>query len=137
MGGNLVSTQQKPDGTMIGNQGQCAWLCDGGFRCSDLWGLIKSFLFPLPPCSLPPQVPWGFRNLLQYIHKTYTSHTGLSIIVTEQGFCMKNENEMPIEEACNDLQRIDYYKGYLGEVSKAIKEDGIDISGYFAWSLAE
>src|SRR4051812_20772787 len=29
MGGNMVSTQQKADGTMIGNQGQCGWLCDG------------------------------------------------------------------------------------------------------------
>jgi beta-glucosidase len=82
-------------------------------------------------------VPWGFRKLLQYIHKRYTSQAGLSIIVTEQGFCMKGENEMPIAEACKDLQRIEYYKGYLGEVSKAIKDDGIDISGYFAWSLAE
>jgi hypothetical protein len=28
----MVSTQQRSDGTMIGNQGQCGWLCDGEFR---------------------------------------------------------------------------------------------------------
>jgi beta-glucosidase len=50
---------------------------------------------------------------------------------------MKGENEMPIEEATRDLQRINYYKGYLNEVVAAINDDGIDISGYFAWSLAE
>lgn len=50
---------------------------------------------------------------------------------------MKGENEMSIEDATHDTQRIDYYKGYLKAVEKAVTEEGIDIQGYFAWSLAE
>lgn len=44
---------------------------------------------------------------------------------------------MSIQEACNDVQRETYYRGYLNEVVGAVQEDGIPVAGYFAWSLAE
>jgi beta-glucosidase/6-phospho-beta-glucosidase/beta-galactosidase len=54
-----------------------------------------------------------------------------------QGFCVQNEHEMSVQEACNDTQRETYYRGYLNEVVRAVQEDGIPVGGYFAWSLAE
>ena len=36
----------------------------------------------------------------------------------------------------NDTFRIDYYKGYLSELLRAIA-DGVDVRGYFAWSLLD
>ena len=35
-----------------------------------------------------------------------------------------------------DPRRIEYYKGHLAEVSRAIK-DGADVRGYHAWSLLD
>lgn len=110
MNGGVITTQTYPDGRPMGNIGQCsAWLQD---------------------------VPWGFGKLLRYCNKRYLQPTGLSLIVTEQGFCVKGEQDLPIEKAIHDQERIDYYKGYLKEVIEA-RNEGIPVVGYFAWSLAD
>lgn len=36
----------------------------------------------------------------------------------------------------NDGQRMDFYQRYLGEVLRA-KREGINVGGYFAWSLLD
>ena len=36
----------------------------------------------------------------------------------------------------NDRRRIDFYRGYLAAVHRAI-EDGADVRGYHAWSLLD
>ena len=36
----------------------------------------------------------------------------------------------------NDTRRIDFYKGYLAAVARAI-EDGANVRGYHAWSLMD
>lgn len=35
-----------------------------------------------------------------------------------------------------DNERIEYYKGYLVQLKKAI-DDGVNVIGYFAWSLLD
>lgn len=40
---------------------------------------------------------------------------------------------MKLEEALNDVFRIEYFHDYLNEVSKAIIEDKVNVKGYFAW----
>ena len=36
----------------------------------------------------------------------------------------------------HDTTRIDYYKGYLTQLKRAI-DDGANVKGYFAWSLLD
>jgi len=32
---------------------------------------------------------------------------------------------------------VNFYKDYINSVESAIKEDGVDVRGYFAWSLMD
>ena len=71
-------------------------------------------------------VPFGLRRLVDYLGQTYKK----PIYVTENGFSDFIGN-------IDDLQRIYYYKHYINQLLKAIKLDGADVRGYFAWSLLD
>ncbi|ULC60897.1 GH1 family beta-glucosidase [Flaviramulus sp. BrNp1-15] len=73
-------------------------------------------------------VPWGCYKLLDWISKRYNNP---DIIITENGFACDDKVE---NGEVNDLERLDYYKQYLEACNKAIA-DGINLKGYFAWSL--
>jgi beta-glucosidase len=45
-----------------------------------------------------------------------------------------NETKMPIDQAVNDTDRIEYFRGNCEALLAAITEDGVDIRSYFAWS---
>ncbi|KAG2252355.1 hypothetical protein Bca52824_082491 [Brassica carinata] len=36
-----------------------------------------------------------------------------------------------------DLQRTEYHKKHLQSIQQAIQEDGVEVEGYFAWSLLD
>lgn len=82
-------------------------------------------------------VPWGFRKLLRYIHARYTGPLNLAIYVTENGFPVEGEGKLSIDEAVNDTLRQTYYAGYVEQLLRATKEDGVKMGGYMAWSLLE
>ena len=71
-------------------------------------------------------VPFGLRRLVDYLGQTYKK----PIFVTENGFSDFIGNT-------DDLQRIYYYKHYINQLLKAVKLDGADVQGYFAWSLMD
>ncbi|CAM9668883.1 unnamed protein product, partial [Chrysoparadoxa australica] len=75
-----------------------------------------------------PVVPWGFKKLLLYIHKTYSPPGG--IIVTENGCAVKEEDTQAAER---DQFRVDYLRVYIEAMYEAIAA-GADVRGYFAWS---
>ncbi|KAH9941199.1 beta-glucosidase 1A [Epithele typhae] len=85
------------------------------------------------------QVPWlqtyppGFRSLLNYVWKTYQ----MPVYVTENGFAVKDENTLPLDEVVHDKDRIEYYDGYANAVLQAVTEDGVQVKSYFAWSLLD
>uniref|UniRef100_A0A6N2NL33 Beta-glucosidase n=1 Tax=Salix viminalis TaxID=40686 RepID=A0A6N2NL33_SALVM len=57
------------------------------------------------------------------------------IYVTENG--MDDEDiDAPLHEVLDDKLRVRYFKGYLASVAQAIK-DGVQVKGYFAWSLLD
>ncbi|TXT11194.1 hypothetical protein VHUM_01945 [Vanrija humicola] len=87
----------------------------------------------------PYDVPWGFRRLLRHIHNRYTRKLGIPIIVTENGFAVDQEYKMTTEEACHvaDVQRQQFYAGYIRELALAVRDDKIPITGYMAWSLLD
>jgi len=74
--------------------------------------------------------PDGFYKII----KQFSEYKGVKkIIVTENGSCFKDEI---IDSKIEDNERIEYFKSHLPQILKAQKE-GIDISGYFVWSLTD
>jgi beta-glucosidase len=57
--------------------------------------------------------------------------------VTENGVPVPNESEKPLQEALRDVFRLDYYRGYIEGVCQAVAEDGVNLTGYYAWSLMD
>jgi beta-glucosidase/6-phospho-beta-glucosidase/beta-galactosidase len=71
-------------------------------------------------------VPWGTRKLLNWIDQTY-DHP--EIVITENGYSDHGE--------LDDQDRINYYSEYLSNILQAILEDGVNVTGYTAWSLMD
>ena len=46
--------------------------------------------------------------------------------MTENGFAVKDENFMPLEQALQDDARVHYYQGVTDSLLKAVTEDGVD-----------
>lgn len=57
--------------------------------------------------------------------------------VTENGVPVPNESEKPLQEALRDVFRLDFYRGYIEGVCQAVAEDGVNLTGYYAWSLMD
>lgn len=68
--------------------------------------------------------------MLNYIYNRYK----MPIYITENGYAVKGESEMPAALAVQDTDRVNYYRGYLGAVKDAVN-DGVDVRSYFAWSF--
>lgn len=56
------------------------------------------------------------------------------IYVTENGWSTAASTA---EQAANDTDRVHYFANYTSEVRRAIEEDGVDVRGYFGWSLLD
>ncbi|PRW44359.1 E3 ubiquitin- ligase UPL7 [Chlorella sorokiniana] len=78
--------------------------------------------------------PSSIRNMLVWVDRRYGRPP---ILVTENGVSVPGENGMPLEQALCDTFRVDFYRQYMGNASLAKKEDGVDLQGYFAWSLLD
>ncbi|XP_071476158.1 lactase-like protein [Diadema antillarum] len=74
-------------------------------------------------------VPWGFRGLLNWVKEKYGD---VPIYVTENGV---SEPDGPMN--LDDELRCKYYRAYLNEALKASKVDGMNLRGYFAWTLMD
>ncbi|XP_057626296.1 lactase/phlorizin hydrolase-like isoform X2 [Chionomys nivalis] len=77
--------------------------------------------------SMLPAVPWGMRRLLNWIKEEYGD---IPIYITENGHGLNSPT-------LDDTQRIFYHKTYINEALKAYRLDGVDLRGYFAWSLMD
>ncbi|KAI0790359.1 beta-glucosidase 1A [Abortiporus biennis] len=114
---------------------------DGGQDSDELNGNVKTGHTRKDGTELGTQsdLPWlttyapGFRLLLNYLWKTYRK----PICITENGFPVRNENSLSVDEAIHDKDRIEYFKGYTNAMLDAINEDGVDVKGYFGWSLLD
>lgn len=73
-------------------------------------------------------VPFGFRRTMNWLKDTYG--LDLDIVITENGFSDFLGN-------LDDQQRIYYFKHYINQLLKAVKLDGCNVKGYFAWSLMD
>lgn len=75
---------------------------------------------------MPQALYWGPKFLYERYHKP--------IVITENG--MANPDVVCLDGKVHDGNRIDYIARYVAEMKRAAKE-GVDISGYFYWSLMD
>ncbi|PTU16807.1 hypothetical protein P175DRAFT_0505460 [Aspergillus ochraceoroseus IBT 24754] len=68
--------------------------------------------------------PAGFRKLLNWIWSRYH----IPIYVTENGTTAKGETAPTSER---------FFEGYVGGLARAVKEDGVDVRSYFAWTFTD
>ncbi|XP_046853586.1 cytosolic beta-glucosidase-like isoform X2 [Xenia sp. Carnegie-2017] len=79
-------------------------------------------------------VPQGFRNLLTYIKNEYGNP---EIYVTENGWSEIGEDVRFGKPKLKDNQRATFYIKYISEALKSYQIDGVNLKGYFAWSLMD
>jgi beta-glucosidase len=79
-----------------------------------------------------PIVPAAFGEILRTLKDRYGDKLP-PIYITENGCAI---NDGPVDGEVADQRRIDYLDGYLRELRKAM-DDGIDVRGYFQWSLLD
>lgn len=72
--------------------------------------------------------------LYQAIKRVDADYGRPPIYITENGCCYDTAPGPDLH--VHDDARIDYYRGYIGQVARAIDE-GCDVRGYLAWSLLD
>lgn len=79
--------------------------------------------------------PSGLHRLLKRLQDDYTGPVGASLVVTENGAAFADE---PDEDGFVDdsSDRLDFLRRHLLAAHHAI-EDGVDLQGYFVWSLMD
>jgi beta-glucosidase len=91
-------------------------------------------LGPVADSSWLIVTPWGFRKALAYLNDRYNPG---DMAVTENGVSVPHEDSLPFPAVLNDQFRIDFYDSYLKAASDAVREDGVPLTTYFAWSLLD
>ncbi len=92
-------------------------------------------MFPLPK-SAHTDFDWevhpdSLYNVLRRLHSDYGA---ADIVVTENGCAYPTGPDA--EGRVHDARRIDYLRGHLHACHRAV-EEGVPLSGYFAWSLLD
>jgi beta-glucosidase len=75
--------------------------------------------------------PEALHAVLRRVHDSYPA---IPLYVTENGASYADYVD-PAGEV-RDLERVEYLRGYLGAAARAI-EEGVDLRGYFPWSLLD
>lgn len=88
----------------------------------EMGGALTGFNWPVTPEGLY----WGPKFLYERYKKP--------IIITENG--LSSKDWVALDGKVHDPQRIDYTNRYLIEYKKAA-EDGVDLAGYFHWSIMD
>jgi beta-glucosidase len=75
--------------------------------------------------------PSGLTAVLVELHERYP---GLPIVITENGCAL--EDQPDADGYCDDLERIAYLREHLRALAAAL-DRGVDVRGYFVWSLLD
>ncbi|MDW3214956.1 MAG: GH1 family beta-glucosidase [Ilumatobacteraceae bacterium] len=83
----------------------------------------------------PTALGWSFLpESLRCVLRRVATHTDLPLHVTENGAAY--DDQVDADGRVDDRDRVEYLDAYTGAVAQAIA-DGIDVRGYFAWSLLD
>jgi beta-glucosidase len=75
-------------------------------------------------------VPEGIYYLTKFMHERYS----LPIVITENGH--QNNDFVMLDGKVHDQERIDYTRRHLLQLERAIR-DGVDVHGYFHWTIMD
>ena len=90
---------------------------------------------PAPPNQERTSFNWPVEpESMYWASKFYAERYGLPIIISENG--MACTDLVSPDGSVQDVQRIDFLRRYLSQLKRAISE-GIDVRGYFVWSLLD
>lgn len=78
-----------------------------------------------------PVVPHGFRDMLLHLKERYGD---LPIYIMENG--ASYPDKVSPDGHVHDNDRVEYYDQYIRNLHQAV-EGGVDVRGYFAWSLMD
>jgi beta-glucosidase len=89
-----------------------------------------------PPESEYTEMGWevhapGLRRLLNTVRQRYPA---IPLYIIENGAAFADE--ISADGAVHDPRRVNYLRDHIGAVREAI-QDGVDVRGYFAWSLLD
>ncbi|GJN27052.1 hypothetical protein PR202_gb15035 [Eleusine coracana subsp. coracana] len=76
-------------------------------------------------------VPEAMEPAIMYVNRRYK---GTPVYITENGYSEWSNSSK--EELLNDTERVNYHKGYVTYLSKAIR-NGANVRGYFIWTLLD
>ena len=101
------------------------------YRSDEKEGFIQEQPTDVPLTDMGWEIcPQAFTELLVSMNETYKLPP---IYITENGAAMPDKIT---DGKVNDLDRCEYFQGHLNAVNDAINQ-GVDICGYFAWSLMD
>jgi beta-glucosidase len=81
--------------------------------------------------------PEGLTRLLNRVSDEYTARRGIRLFITENGAAYDDVAVTEDGETrVHDDDRVEFVRGHLAAVLDAI-EDGVDVRGYFYWSLLD
>ena len=90
-----------------------------------------------PPSEIPQTIKgWEINPemLYQQLLELKNRYGNLPVYITESGCAAPDE--LDSEGQVSDPQRVAYFRDYLRAAARAI-EDGVNLKGYFAWSLMD
>ncbi|HTW12751.1 MAG TPA: GH1 family beta-glucosidase [Solirubrobacteraceae bacterium] len=95
-------------------------------------GIVEYMAPDLPRTVMGwPIVPAGLRDLLRRVH---AESGGLKLYITENGCAA--DDYVGTQGTVDDYERIDYIHAHLEAAWEAI-QDGVNLCGYFHWSLMD
>jgi len=113
----------------------CGWKCDPAAESSG-YNFVNDEPIGLP-AKLNGDRSWlfsygpGLGSLLSWYQNRYE---GFRFIVTESGW---GEVETSMKGALNDLNRCNYYRDVLGNLSAIAARDHVNVIGYTAWAFLD
>ncbi|KAK2975113.1 hypothetical protein RJ640_000373 [Escallonia rubra] len=78
--------------------------------------------------------PAGIQEFLVYVKEKYDNPV---IYISENGIDEKNDPSLNHWESLTDHWRVSYYQRHLSYLKKAINDNGVNVKGYFIWSLTD
>ncbi|KAK9941275.1 hypothetical protein M0R45_017888 [Rubus argutus] len=91
---------------------------------------------PIGPKAAPDDIYIFPREIRDFLLYTKIKYNNPLVYITENGVDEFNDPELILEEALADNQRIDYHFRHLYYLLASIK-DGVNVKGYFFWSLLD
>jgi beta-glucosidase len=90
----------------------------------------------VPPAGVVTEMGWGVEpaGLERVLRRVSSEAPGLPIMITENGAALPDDRV--VDGVIDDSDRIEYLRGHIAAMVDAVAS-GIDVRGYFVWSLLD